>query len=285
MIGLIAHNEKPGVENVLRSVIAELVRCDMPFAVEPHVAEMAGSVGAESVLPFETLAARSDTFITLGGDGTILRLVYRLGDVLRPVFGINIGSLGFLTCAAPSEIAQMITAMRNGGYVLSERTLLRAELLRDGKTLQTFHALNDVVTGRGARPEMVRLKLTLNGISLINYNADGLIVATPTGSTAYSLSAGGPVLVPESKCFVVTPICPHVLTNRATVVGDDAVIEASVAERSDDVVLTIDGQDMTALKFGDTLRITKSDRIFPLAMLRPFPEILREKLKWSGSNI
>jgi len=280
MIGLIAHNEKPGVEKVLRSVIAELG--GIPFAVEPHAAEMAGSVDARNVLPFEMLAARSDTFITLGGDGTILRLVYRLGDALRPVFGINIGSLGFLTCAAPREIPQMVAAIQNGDYVLSKRTMMRVELLREGKT---FHALNDVVVGRGARPGMVKLALTLNGVSLINYNADGLIVATPTGSTAYSLAAGGPVLVPESKCFVVTPICPHVLTNRATVVGDDAVFKVSAAERGDDAVLTIDGQDMTALKFGDTLRITKSDRVFPLAMLRPFPEILREKLKWSGSNI
>jgi len=222
----------------------------------------------------------------MGGDGTILRVVHRLGNRIRPIFGINIGSLGFLTCVGPAEIGRAVESLIKKDYLLSERVLVAAELNKDGST-QTFHGLNDVVIGRGERSELVRISLAIDGIDLTEYHADGLIVATPTGSTAYSLSAGGPILVPESSCFVITPICPHVLTNRSTVVSDRSVIEVTVSERGREVFLNIDGQETAALSPGDCLRITRSRRKLPLAMLpeRHFAHVLREKMKWSGSNI
>lgn len=283
MIGLIAHSSKADARTTLRKVVAALKARKAPCALEAATAAL---IGQSSDLNERDLAAKCGILVVMGGDGTILRVVHRLGSRLRPVFGINIGSLGFLTCVGPSEIERAVQSLTNRDYILSERTLVAAELLQ-GNQRRTFHGLNDVVIGRGERSELVRISLTIDSIPLTEYHADGLIIATPTGSTAYSLSAGGPVLVPESPCFVITPICPHVLTNRSTVVSDRSVIEVGVSEKGREVFLNIDGQEIAALRPGDRLRITKSRRKLPLAMLpgRHFADVLREKMKWSGSNI
>jgi NAD+ kinase len=222
----------------------------------------------------------------MGGDGTILRVVHKLGPTIRPVFGINIGSLGFLTCAGPSEIESAVRSIALRNYLLSPRHLLMVELFDVRGRVTRYYGLNDVVVSRGERSQLVKIHVEIDGVELTDYNADGLIIATPTGSTAYSLAAGGPVLMPDSGAFVITPICPHVLTNRSTVVSDRSVVEARLKVEQQ-VFVTIDGRSSRAMRVGDRLRITKSDRVLPLAMLpqRLFPEVLRQKLKWRGSNV
>lgn len=265
-------------------MVRELAEWKMPCLLESSTAPLAG---LSSSLDVEALASACELLVVMGGDGTILRAVHRMADKLPPVFGINIGSLGFLTCLGPGEIRRAVESIRNRDYLLSLRPLLEARLLTAAGQENIFYGLNDAVASRGERSEIVRIRVSLDGIPLTEYNADGLVVATPTGSTAYSLSAGGPILMPGSGSFVITPICPHVLTNRSVVVSDASEIQISVPEPSHAVFVTVDGQDLCGMGPGDTLTLRKSDRALPLAMLpeRSFSEVLRQKLKWSGSNI
>lgn len=247
----------------------------------------AGLAGVESGLDERALAAASDLLLVLGGDGTILRALHRMGGTVPPVFGINLGSLGFLTGVHSEEWPLAVDAIVDGNYRLSARTLLRVELEHGGRIAGTFTGLNDAVVSRGQHTQLIKVEVRVNGEELCVYNADGLIVATPTGSTAYSMSAGGPLLLPESACFVITPICPHVLTNRSTVVTDTALLELRLAAAVPGVTVNIDGQEIRAFGPGDVLRISRAAERLQLATLpgRTFSNVLREKLKWSGSNV
>jgi len=284
MIGLLAHSEKPAAAGVVRALIAELTKHNVPYLLERATAPLAGRT---SDLDERALAARCELLVVMGGDGTILRVVHKLPDELPPVFGINIGSLGFLTCLGPGDIVRAVASIRQRDYLLSRRPLLEVRLCREGGGDQLFYGLNEAVIGRGERSELVKIRVRVGGVPLTEYNADGLVVATPTGSTAYSLSAGGPILMPDSGGFVVTPICPHVLTNRSVVVSDSSLIDVRVAEPGHQVFVTVDGQPSCAMGEGDALSLSKSARELPLAMLpeRSFSEVLRQKLKWTGSNV
>ncbi len=284
MIGLIAHSEKADARQLVGEVVAELDSRGIDFVMERETAKL---IGRDSDLDEVAVASVSDLLVVMGGDGTILRVAHRLEDQLRPIFGINLGSLGFLTCVGPGEVTRAVDAIVNGEFRKSPRNLLKVELLAGEAPVQTFYALNDVVISRGERSKLVRIDVRIDGDLLTNYNADGLILSTPTGSTAYSLSAGGPILLPDSGVMVVTPVCPHVLTNRSTVVSDNSVVEARLIVPGQEVFINVDGQASVEMRLGDVLRVSKSDRVLPLAMLpeRPFSEVLRQKLKWSGSNI
>ncbi len=283
MIGIIAHSNKADAGAVLKSVVLALEKRRAKFRLE---AETAALIGRSSQLDEKALAAQSTILIVLGGDGTILRVVHRLGSDIRPIFGINIGSLGFLTCVGPSEIARAVESLVKKDYILSARNLMLVEL-SGSSPRKRFYAVNDVVIGRGQLSALIKVEVSIDDAVLTEYNADGLIVATPTGSTAYSLSAGGPILMPSCGAFVITPICPHVLTNRSVVTSDRAVIKASFVQRDKEAFITVDGQQSVALAEGDQLKIVKSSRQLHLAMLpeRQFPKVLRQKLKWSGSNV
>ena len=284
MIGLIAHAEKPDSALVVREMVAELDRNALPFLLHKNTAPLAG---LSSDLDETALAEKCDLLVVIGGDGTILRVVQRIKSKLPIVFGINIGTLGFLTCLGSGEIRRAVECIAKADYALSRRALLKAVLTHASGESSTLFALNDVVVSRGERSQLVQMRVSLSGIPLTDYNADGLIVATPTGSTAYSLSAGGPILMPDSGGFVITPICPHVLTNRSVVISDQSVVEIQVAKPGQVAFVSVDAQSWFKLSGGDSLRLEKSDRILPLAMLpeRPFTEVLRRKLKWTGSNI
>lgn len=284
MIGLVAHSSKADARALVGEVCAELDRRGAKYVMELETARL---VGADSRLGVAEVAKASDLLLVLGGDGTILRVVHLLGESLHPVLGINLGSLGFLTCFGPGEVSRAVDVILTGDYRLSKRLLLRAELIRKGGSPEVFFALNDVVVSRGEMSKLVKIDVRIDGEMLTRFNADGLIVSTPTGSTAYSLSAGGPILLPDSGVFVVTPVCPHVLTNRSTVVSNQSVITAELAMEGQEVFINVDGQASLKMRVGDVLRISQSDRVLPLAMLpeRPFSEVLRQKLKWSGSNI
>jgi NAD+ kinase len=283
-IGLIAHTGKPGVAQLTRAVTAEFEGCGLPVITEAKTAALAGMT-SDYTIP--QLGQEVDLIVVLGGDGTILSVVGQLGEMIKPVFGINVGSLGFLTCANSSSFAEAVRCIAAGKIVFSDRTLLKVTVRVGGKERVTMRGLNDAVLSRGEVSRLIRLKTRVNGEPLTEFNADGLIVATPTGSTAYSLSAGGPILSPESGALVITPICPHVLTNRSIIVGEDAFIEIEASEREYPVYLTVDGRDPLHIEAGAVVEVRKSDRVLPLASLPEvsFFSVVRQKLKWSGSNI
>lgn len=283
-IGLIAHTGKAGVAELTRTLAADLQRAGLKVLLETETAALAGMPAGRASAE---LGRKAELLVVLGGDGTILHLVGQLGDNIKPVFGINVGALGFLTCANSSASAEAVECIAKGEMVFSERTLLDVTVKMPSTTASSMTGLNDVVLSRGEVSRLVRLKTSVNGEVLTEFNADGLIVATPTGSTAYSLSAGGPILAPQSGAFVITPICPHVLTNRSIIVDEDAVIEVEVTEREYPVFLTVDGREPLRIDTGTTVQIKKSARSLPLASLPgvSFFGVVRQKLKWSGSNI
>jgi NAD+ kinase len=283
-IGLIAHTAKPGVAELTRALCQEFERFKLLVLLETKTAALAGMSSEHTVTD---LGREADLLVVLGGDGTILHVVEQLTEVIKPVFGINVGSLGFLTCANSSTYSEAVECIAEGKMVFSDRTLLEVTVRAGGKAPIVMTGLNDVVLSRGEVSRLIRLKTRVNGEALTEFNADGLIVATPTGSTAYSLSAGGPILAPESGAFVITPICPHVLTNRSIIVGESANIEIEVTEREYPVFLTVDGREPLHIEVGAIVEIKKSQRVLPLASLPgvSFFGVVRQKLKWSGSNI
>jgi NAD+ kinase len=283
-IGLIAHTAKSGVAELTRALCQEFDRFKLPVLLEAKTAALAGMSSQHTVAD---LGRQADLLVVLGGDGTILHVVGQLSDAIKPVFGINVGSLGFLTCANSSTYSEAVECIAAGKMTFSDRTLLEVTVRATDEGPATMTGLNDVVLSRGEVSRLVRLKARVNGEALTEFNADGLIVATPTGSTAYSLSAGGPILAPESGAFVITPICPHVLTNRSIIIGESAIIEIEVTEREYPVFLTVDGREPLHIEAGAIIEIKKSQRVLPLASLPgvSFFGVVRQKLKWSGSNI
>ncbi len=236
-------------------------------------------------IPAGDFAEKVDIAAVLGGDGTMMHAVSRLGAFEKPVAGINIGTLGFLTTCTDSEIEQFADAVAKGKYMISVRMLLEATVHRRDSSTVVYYALNEVTLARGETGRLVTLKAMVNGEWLNRYRADGLIVATPTGSTAYSLSAGGPLISPQSSVMVVTPICPHSLSQRSLVLSDDVEVEIS-PERVDDgpMIFTVDGRDTTRIDPGDWVMVKKSVRSFHLLRLQgtSFYEALRQKLGWQG---
>jgi NAD+ kinase len=283
IVGLIAHVGKDGSASLVQSVTAELDRRNAPYLLEKATA---GLIGKISDLDEALLSERCDLLLVMGGDGSILRALHRSGGHIRPIFGINIGSLGFLTCLGSAEYLKAIDCVLSGNYKLSPRSLLDVTIEGPSGSVPLERALNDVTISRGERSQLVKLQASVDGAPLTEYHADGLIVATPTGSTAYSLAAGGPVLMPDSGALVITPICPHVLSNRSLVISDKSrvVIRSS---GNQEVFVTIDGRPPNALKPSEQVVLQLSPLTLPLAMMPDsnFPEILRQKLKWSGSNI
>ncbi len=283
-IGLIANDGKPGAAELVREIVAACAQRGLSLALETRTAQMISS--PSSAKPSD-LVRSCDLLLVLGGDGTILKVLHELEDGFRPILGINLGTLGFLTCVSAAAWPEAIDAIVAGTYRLSERTLLEVEVMREGQGLVRQIALNDAVISRGELSRLIRLNVSVDGARLSEYNADGLIVATPTGSTAYSLSAGGPVLTPNSGVFVVTPICPHVLTMRPVMVSDASLIEITPSAGQSEIFLTLDGQYSTRILAGDLIRITRAPQRLPLAMLpgMSFFEVLRQKLKWSGTAV
>ncbi|PWU11297.1 MAG: NAD(+) kinase [Verrucomicrobia bacterium] len=285
MIGLIAHASKEEARTLVIELTKKLRGAGIEVLLESYTA---AAVDEKNHADTKELAAVCDLVVVLGGDGTLLRAVRHMVPVVPPIFGINIGSLGFLTCLGPQEIEKAIECIANRSFLISHRSMLsvRIEKEENSEVLDQMLALNDAVISRGFRSSLVHLSVLIDGDVLTSYYADGLIIATPTGSTAYSLAAGGPILMPTSGAFVVTPICPHVLTNRSTVVSDKSIIEVCLSIPNQEVNVAVDGQTSHQLGSKERLRLTKSPITLPLAMLpeRSFSQVLRQKLKWSGSN-
>jgi NAD+ kinase len=223
-----------------------------------------------------------DFVIVLGGDGTLLSAARQVAEAGIPILGINLGSLGFLTEIKQDEITQTLEAVDSGRYQVSERAMLHCQVMRQDRCVASYDALNDVVLNQQGVARITEFELRVNGTFVSNYKADGLIVSTPTGSTAYSLAAGGPILVPDVPGFVVTPVASHALTNRPLVVQDSAIIEIRLMVTRERAYLTVDGQMGTALEEEDIVQCSKSKFAVKLFRLpeRTFFQVLRNKLKW-----
>jgi NAD+ kinase len=283
-IGLIAHTGKPGVAELIHAVLEEFARFSISILVEKETAALAGRKSDGSV---HQVAAKADLLVVLGGDGTILNVAGQLGEGIKPIFGINVGSLGFLTCSSSPAYREAVEGIAQGKITFSDRTLLEVTVKNSHQGRAPMIGLNDAVFSRGELSRLIRLRARVNGEPLTEFNADGLIVATPTGSTAYSLSAGGPILEPQSGVLVITPICPHVLTNRSMIVAESSVIEVEASEPDYPVYLSVDGRDPLPLEVGAVVTIRKADKTLPLAVMPDvsFFSVVRQKLKWSGSNV
>src|ERR1700723_3423877 len=230
----------------------------------------------------EEMAAKVDLLIVLGGDGTLLAAARARGGHTVPILAVNLGGLGFVTSVTLDELYPVLEAILAGEHRTSERMMLEAEIVHSNKPAERLTALNDAVANKAALARMLDFDVHVDGNHVGRYRADGLVVATPTGSTAYSLAAGGPIIDPDLDAFVITPICPHMLTNRPLVVPDTARIDLDFTAADEPVYITLDGQIGFQLKPQDRVRITKSKS--RVALVRPpsktYFEVLRSKLKW-----
>jgi NAD+ kinase len=238
---------------------------------------------ARAGLPLEELVARVDLLIVLGGDGTLLSAARAIGESGVPLLSVNLGTLGFLAETSSDELYDALEQAFAGRLVVATRMRLEVEVERDGQLVERYLALNDAVIGKSALSRMIDLETRADGAFVTTYHSDGLIVATPTGSSAYSLSAGGPLLLPEGESIVLTPICPHTLTHRPLVLPDRYRIEILVLDtRGGDVHLTVDGQVGIPLEERDRVTVARSAhpaRLLVSPHRSPFA-VMREKLRW-----
>jgi NAD+ kinase len=279
-IGVVAKPNKPEAEPILRKLSAWLQERGCAVALDQEAAAIFPGAGAG--LPRAEVAAWSDLVVVLGGDGTILSVARLMGSREVPILGVNLGGLGFLTEITLDEVIPTLEAVLRNEFAVSRRLTLTARVLRGGTPVASFEVLNDAVITKTALSRIVDLETHVNGEYVATFRADGLIVSTPTGSTAYCLAAGGPIIYPTLPAVVIIPICPHTLTNRPLVIPDSAVVEIIQGSAGEDVHLTVDGQVGVGVRYRDVVSLQRSDRTIALIKspkLNYF-ELLRTKLKW-----
>lgn len=245
--------------------------------------QLTHQLGYPKALTEGEIREQAELVVVLGGDGTLISVARLFSGKDVPIVGVNLGSLGFLTEITLEELYTRLEKCLEGNPRVSDRMMLEVTLHREGQDIEKCHVLNDVVINKGALARIVDLETRVNRHFLTTYKADGLIVSTPTGSTGYSLSAGGPIIHPLMSCIVITPICPHTLTNRPIVIPDESIVSITVTSSFDDkVYLTLDGQVGYKLKQGDSIEVRKGLKTTALVMSRSrdYFEILRTKLKW-----
>lgn len=281
-VGILANPHKPGSLPTLRALRETLARHGIGSVLESATASLAGESDG---LSGDAFCDAIDVAAVIGGDGTMLHALSKLGGFRKPVAGINIGTLGFLTSCTDDELDDFASALAEGRYETSQRSLLSAIVTTTRGNQRSFLALNEVTLARGETGRLVSLRAKVNGEHLNDYRADGLIVATPTGSTAYSLSAGGPLVSPHAEVLLITPICPHSLSQRALVIADNYVVELSSEDPEAGAMLfTVDGRDTMRIEAGDRVVIRKSDHFLHLLRIEgsSFYAALRQKLGWQG---
>ena len=246
---------------------------------------LASHIGYPRGTTAEDIREQAELVVVLGGDGTLISVARLFSGKGVPIVGINLGSLGFLTEVTVEELYPVLELCLKGAPCVSERMMLEVSVCREGREIEKQSVLNDIVINKGALARIIDLETKVNGQFLTTYRADGLIISTPTGSTGYSMSAGGPIIHPRMSCIVITPICPHTLTNRPIVVSDESNITITVASSFDEkVYLTLDGQVGFKLMEGDSIDVRSSLETTALVMSqsRDYFEVLRTKLKWGG---
>ncbi len=243
----------------------------------------AKTLGVGAATDRADLARKTQMVVVLGGDGTLLATARATAEAGPPLLGVNLGRLGFLTAVGPEEAKLILERVLQGDYEIEERTMLDVAVVRDGRPLSRHVALNDAVVDKGAIARMIRVDVLIDGKHLTEYAADGLIVSTPTGSTGYSLGAGGPLLHPALSAFVITPICPHMLSTRPIVIPDQSEVLVRLASPTQEVTLTIDGQVAVPLDPGDTVRVCRSAHKTRLVRGtdKTYYALLREKFNWN----
>jgi len=243
---------------------------------------LAAQIPGAAPCPPREIPAAVDMLIVLGGDGTLLSVARLVGDRLTPILGINLGSLGFLTEITRDELDPVLSKLVAGELTIAERMRLDVAIRRADREVERYLVLNDLVINKGALARIIDMEAWVDDAYLTTFKADGLIIATPTGSTAYNLAAGGPIISPALNCLVISPICPHMLTNRPIIVGGDAVIRIEVKFQDEDVVLTADGQVGMPLRGGDIVEIRRSSHptLLVLSPTKDYFQILRTKLHW-----
>lgn len=278
--GIVSKPEKPELSQIVPELVRWLEQHSYHVFMDQETA--AYMENSHEVLHREQIASRNPDFVVvLGGDGTLLSAARAVAPAQIPILGVNLGSLGFLTEVPLSDLYPTLRAVVANDCEVESRSMIHARLVRDGQQLADYHALNDCVISKTTIARLASFELYIDKHYVSNYRGDGLIISTPTGSTAYSLAAGGPVLMPQVGALEICPICPHSLTHRPLVVRDTVEIEIVVQSATDEAFLSIDGQIGVPVAEGDKLICCKSPYETKLLRLRKsFFEVLRTKLKW-----
>jgi NAD+ kinase len=280
-IGVIVRRDRAEAREVVRGLVQWLTAHGREVVVD---GETAGAIGLAGVTATErqALPGKVDLIVVLGGDGTLLSVARLVNGLDVPILGVNLGGLGFLTATTLEAMYPTLEVVLRGEYTAEERLVLMAALARPGLSGTEQFALNDVVVAKGALGRLIDLEVRADGQPMTAYRADGLIIATPTGSTAYNLSAAGPIIFPATDAVVLTPICSHALTNRPIVLPASVRLEVTLLTEAPDVVLLVDGQPGPPVRAGDVVHIRRAGARIRLIRdpRKSYFEVLRTKLKW-----
>ncbi|HEV8701343.1 MAG TPA: NAD(+)/NADH kinase [Candidatus Polarisedimenticolia bacterium] len=279
-VTIVAKLRAPEARGAARRCARFLDRRGIAVSFDPETARVLGR--RKDARALGGALAPADLCVVIGGDGTLLMAARALASRPRPILGVNLGGLGFLTETGPDEMEKVLADILAGRYELDRRIGLEVNVVRGGRTIMRRSTLNDAVINKSALARIIEIDLSIDREPVTTYKSDGLIISTPTGSTAYSLSAGGPIVHPNLEAFLITPICPHTLSLRPLVVPDRSIAELSLRAGDSEVYLTLDGQVGHPLKKKDRVRVRRSRQ--PILMVRSprrsYFEVLRQKLHW-----
>ncbi len=283
-LGVIANTNKKDARHILSRLSAKAEELGISLFANKETGAL---VECCNVVDVDTMCSRADAVLALGGDGTVLRTVRLLSGCDIPVMGINMGGLGFLTSVSQTQLEKAIQCIASDSYFISSRSVIKCTVRSNGEKQTQYRALNDVVIATGGSMRVVNLDVSVNGESVTSYICDGLIISTPTGSTGHALSAGGPIVIPETQSFVISLICPHTLSSRPLLVPETSTITVRVAESNDDTPLSIDGQVGQSLTKGDSIEAQRAPETVRFLHLPGYSyfSVLRRKLNWSGRNL
>ncbi len=282
-LGIIANCRKERAGHVLKILSDSARELGLDLCAFGEAADLLPNVNRA---PSVDALSDVDAIVALGGDGTMLKAVRELFGLNKPLIGVNIGSLGFMTSVAEHDLVPALSCLRDESFTVSERSLAECVVTHGDKT-DIYCALNDVVVTTGASPRVITLDVSIDGVMVTSYVCDGLIISTPTGSTGHSLSAGGPIVYPETPAFVVSPICPHTLSSRPLVVPDNSEIRICVRGESADARLSVDGQVGLAMCTDDRVVVGRCEQKVRFLHLPDYDyyRVLRQKLRWQGSAV
>jgi len=282
-IGVFCKPKAPSATDILGRLIPWLRKQNYHIFLDTGTAAI---INETSSYEKREISQQADLLIVLGGDGTLLSVARAAHPHNIPILAVNLGSLGFLAEISIDELYPTLENILAGKFEIGNRMLLNACIWRNGEKVEDHNVLNDVVINKGAVARIISLQVLVNGQYMTSYRADGLIIATPTGSTAYSLSAGGPIIHPSMHTLVLSPICPFTLTNRSILIPDQSIIQVKLAAEYDDVRVTLDGQEGYDMRAGDILKIKKTKTSLQLIRgpNKNYYQILRDKLHWGSQS-
>jgi NAD+ kinase len=282
-IGVFCKPKAPSANDILNKLIPWLRKKNYHIFLDTGTAAIINEASSHKK---REISQQADLLIVLGGDGTLLGVARAAHPYNIPILAVNLGSLGFLAEIQIEELYPTLENILAGKFEIESRMLLNACIWRNKEKVEDHNVLNDIVINKGAVARVINLQVLVNGQYMTSYRADGLIIATPTGSTAYSLSAGGPIIHPSMHTLVLSPICPFTLTNRSILIPDQSIIQVKLAAEYDDVRITLDGQEGYDMRAGDILEIKKTKTALQLIRgpNKNYYQILRDKLHWGSQN-